>query len=365
MKNLEERFSLENQRINIFIGSTSENSESIAHAIKSHFDEKRFNVDVWDEDVFEPSKSNLQNLKKFTTVYDFTIMIFVNDDTVIHRNKIHGSIPPNIIFEYGLFLGRMGASRSFIIAQKGIKEFIDNSFSDLQGISIGKTFDLDPKKTYKENVQPASEYVKKEILKNYKFNSDVSFLPSAALAVGYFDNFLTQVSQIIYELGNIDEGILNLSYGNKKEFNFKMPFFLRTFKLIIIIPDLLLDSGYEGALERKIAKYGLVDTNINTERRKRPFGIYWKKQSEEEIEKNGFIFYDFPTTLHASQKIIELILRDGRMNEKDIDIEEIIGEKEIFNFIKTLKYKLRTTKKVYMRESIEIISDPDNFFKTK
>ena len=109
----------------------------------------------------------------------------------------------------------------------------------------------------------------------------------------------------------------------------------------------------------------MIDTHINSERRKRPFGIYWKPQSEEEINEDGFVFYDFPTTLHASQKITELILHDGTMSEKNVEIIEIVGEKEIFNFIKTLNYKLRTTEKTYMRDSIKIISDPDNFFKTK
>lgn len=64
-------------------------------------------------------------------------------------------------------------------------------------------------------------------------------------------------------------------------------------------------------------------------------------------------------------KITELILHDGTMSEKNVEIIEIVGEKEIFNFIITLKYKLRTTEKTYMRDSIKIISDPDNFFKTK
>lgn len=364
-KNISERFSLENQRINIFIGSTSGISEVIAHAIKSHFDEERFNVDVWDEDVFEPGKSNLQNLKKFTAIYDFAIMVFVNDYVVFHQEKIYDSIPPNIIFEYGLFLGRMGASRSFIIAEKGVKELIDKSFSGLKGITIGKAFEMDAEKSKEESVKPAAEYVKREILENYQFNASVSFLPSAALAIGYFNNFLSQVSQIVYDLSNDDQGVLHLSYGRKKESSFKTPFFLKNYKIVVIIPDILLDSGYDGGLERKIAKYGLVDTDINTERRKRPFGIYWKKQTEEEVAKDGFVFYDFPTTLDASQKIIELMLRDGQMNEKDADIEEIVGEKEIFNFIKTLKYKLRTTEKVYMRSSIEIVSDPDGYFKNK
>lgn len=362
MKSIDKRFSLDNQRINIFIGSTSENSMNIAHAIKSHFDEDKFNVDVWDEDVFEPNKSNLENLKKFTAIYDFAIMVFVNDDIVVHRNKSHGSIPPNIIFEYGLFLGRMGATRSFIIAQSDIKEFIDNSFSDLKGISLGKTFDIDPAKTNEENVKPASEYVKNEILKNYQHNAEISFLPSAALAIGYFNNFLAQVAQILFNLGNDENGILKLAYGSNKEKLFQMPFFLKKFKLVVIIPDILLDAGYSGELERQIAKYGLVDSDLSTNRRVRPFGIYWKVQTEEEIIKDGFVFYDFPTTLNASQQIIELMLRDGTMNEKNVEIEEVVGEKEIFNFIKTIRYKLRTTERTFMRKSIEIISNPDDYF---
>lgn len=363
MKKIDERFSIKNQRINVFIGSTTENSQNIAQAIKSHFDTDQFNVDVWDEDVFDSKKSNLDNLKKFTAIYDFAIMVFINDDIVIHRNKKLGSIPPNIIFEYGLFLGHIGSNRSFIISENSIKEFIDNSFTDIKGLDSRYSFTLNKFKSYEEDVKSPTNKIIKEIVENYRYKSEISFLPSSALAIGYYKNFISQISKTLNQLFVDEEAIIKLRYGRKKVNELEMDAFLMTFKIIVIIPDYLLDAGYEGSLERKIAQYKLHNTEIVLNNRKRTLSLYWKEQTKAEIQKNGFIFYDFPTTLSASQKTIELILRDSTMNEKDADIEEIIGEKEIFNFIKTLKYKIGRSEQTYMRKCIEIISNPDDYFK--
>ncbi|MEM8528704.1 MAG: TIR domain-containing protein [Bacteroidota bacterium] len=356
MKNIEERFSTQVQRINVFIGSSSESLE-VAREIKSHFDEENFNVDIWDEDVFERGKSNLDNLKKFTALYDFAIMVFVQDDEVIHRGKKTGSIPPNVIFEYGLFLGRMGTNKSFILAENNIKSFVDNVFSDIKGISLGKSFDNSSKPKRKKTTKAAVETIRKEMLLNYKSEAEIGFLPSAALAIGYFENFVKRVNKKLYSLRNDEDGILKLDFG--KDENFSMSFFRQKFKLIIILPKIILESNHD-ALLGKVVDFGLVKIRIDA--KPRDFPVYWKVQSKEEIKQDGFIFYDFPTTLLASQRTIQLILRKG-MSTEDAQIEELVGEKEIYNFIKAINYKIKTSDNTYMRESVEIISDADEYFK--
>lgn len=356
MKNIEERFSTKKQRINIFIGSSSESSE-IAHLIKAQFEEEDFNVDVWDEDVFERGRSNLDNLKKFTALYDFAIMVFVQDDEVIHRNEKTGSIPPNIIFEYGLFLGRMGANKSFIIAENNIMPFIDKVFSDLKGISIGKSFDNSTRAKRTKTIKATVDYVKKEILKNYTSEAEIGFLPSAALAIGYFENFVKRVNQALYVLRNDADGVLKLEFGKNEIFS--MPFYRQKFKLVIVLPDIILEANHD-ALLGKIVDLGLIKIRIDA--KPRDFPVYWKQQTEEEIKRDGFIFYDFPTTLLASQRTIQLILRKG-MSAEEAQIEELVGEKEIFNFIKAINYKIITADNTYMRDSVLIVSDADEYFK--
>jgi len=357
-----DRFSLENQRINIFIGSTSENSQTIAHKIKDHFDESQFNVDVWDEDVFEPGTSNLQNLEKFSAIYDYAIMVFVNDDTVLHRGQEFSSTPPNLIFEYGLFLGRMGAQRAFIMAEKSVEEFIKKSFSDIQGITIGKTFQYDNGVLSEESLLKSSDYVKEKILRYYKNSASISFLPSAALAIGYFNNFIDRVMASLNLLRNQESSQLELVVDRGKD-HIKVPFYRNTYELRVIIPEKLLESGY-GFIQDKIVDYGFVRTGIkNPMNPEREFGVYWKRQTPEEIARDGFVIYDFPTTLYSSQKVIDIMLKEGgtHLNTQDLDIKELVGEKEIYNFIKTIKFLVRASDKAYMRDTIRIELNPEEF----
>ena len=362
-----ERFALNNNRISIFIGSSSESS-SIAHALKFFFDPAIFNVDVWDEDVFERGNSNLDNLKKFTAIYDYSIMLFVQDDEIIHRGKKYDNVPPNIIFEYGLFLGRMGSDRSFIVAEKtkDIDDFIDQVFSDLKGISLGHFFKRVPDggSDKVEGLERIAKSIEADIKAHYSGRADIGFLPSAALAIGYFENFMARVLSTLYDIRNTEDAQLQFKIFSRTspEEVIRVPFYRNSYQLRVVLPPFLLDAGHE-TLNEKIVDYGMKRISIST--KTRPFPVYWRSQSPEEIEKDGFIFYDFPTTLLSSQKVIEIMLRtSGRMSKEDIQLEELVGEREIHNFTKALEIKTLASEKTYLRKAIEIITDPDSYFES-
>lgn len=359
MNKIDERFSLENQRINIFIASSSE-AKKIAYGIKSYFPDELFLVKVWDK-AFKVGKSNLENLKEITVIYDYAIIVLTKDDFIIHREYQDGGVPPNIMFEAGLFYGRIGENRTFFVAEDSIHEFVDKVFSDFKGISLEKTFSkkLHPESKPEEIVGEVAVTLKKKITDHFLHSAEIGFLPSAALAIGYFENFVARVIEALYALRNDkDEDILELTLKVKKEDkNIKIPFFKQTFKLKVVIPQNLLDTSHD-TLKGKLVDNDLDNTTIITKSRK--FGIFWKEQTLEEVENDGFIFYDFPTTLFSSKKVIDMALTSGTaMNLQNNEVKRLVGEKEIFNFIKALKYKIDSSEKSYIKNYVEIIANSE------
>ncbi|MGB3466145.1 MAG: TIR domain-containing protein [Cyclobacteriaceae bacterium] len=358
-KRTTERFSTNNLRINIFIGSSSENAENVARIVKSYFPEDYYNVNVWDEVAFRQNKSTLDNLMKFSAIYDYAIMVFVNDDQVTHRGEQVQALPPNIVFENGFFLGRLGANRSFIVAENTVSEYINKSFSDLQGISLGKTFRLLPSgEADLASLKASVEVIKQEIQTDYTANVDISFLPSAALAIGYYNNFLCRICENLNRLRYTTASQLKLYLDRKEDQPFlSIPFFQMLFRVNIVIPEFLQDIGYRSLVDY-IAREELCSITLNSENDLlRKTTVYWKQQTLEEIRKDGLILFDFPTTLKASEEIIWQLLEEGQAKGKELlQMKEAIEEKEIFNFIKTLEYKIESSEKRYLRECITIKS---------
>jgi Flp pilus assembly protein TadD len=97
----------------LFIGSSIE-SLSIAYAIQENL---KFNAEttVWDQDVFNLSESSLESLITALDVSDFGVFIFSPDDYVKIKEKKDLAVRDNVIFELGLFIGKLGRKRSFII----------------------------------------------------------------------------------------------------------------------------------------------------------------------------------------------------------------------------------------------------------
>lgn len=58
---------------------------------------------------------------KSASLFDFGIMIFAKDDITTVRGEEFETPRDNVLFEYGLFLGRVGSDKAFIVAEEGIK----------------------------------------------------------------------------------------------------------------------------------------------------------------------------------------------------------------------------------------------------
>ncbi|MGE5340966.1 MAG: TIR domain-containing protein [Candidatus Omnitrophota bacterium] len=115
----------------IFIGSSIEGLD-VARAIQSelHCD---YSVEIWNQNtVFGLGSATIEALEKAVNTYEFGIFIFSPDDLVERRGQVNRVPRDNVIFEVGLFIGKLGRFRSFIVHPKGVDIQLP---TDLRGLT--------------------------------------------------------------------------------------------------------------------------------------------------------------------------------------------------------------------------------------
>jgi hypothetical protein len=115
----------------LFVGSSSEGLE-IARAVAVQLNNDA-ETTVWNEGVFAPGQGNLESLVNALERFDFAALVLTPDDLVQTRDVSSLSPRDNVMFELGLFMGRLGRSRTFIVcsATKDLK-----LPSDLAGVTV-------------------------------------------------------------------------------------------------------------------------------------------------------------------------------------------------------------------------------------
>lgn len=115
----------------LFVGSSSEGL-TIAYAIQENLD-RDAEVTVWPQAVFELSAGTLESLLTHLDTTDFGVFVFTPDDVVRLRGTEYDAARDNVVFELGLFIGRLGRQRSFIVLPRGEGDL--RIPSDLAGLS--------------------------------------------------------------------------------------------------------------------------------------------------------------------------------------------------------------------------------------
>jgi len=115
----------------IFIGSSSE-ALDIAYAIQENLEDCS-DPTVWTQSIFEHTKSSLDSLVACLDRFDFGVFVFASDDVVRIRDQQSPVPRDNVIFELGLFIGRLGCGRCFFVVPRGDEDL--HIPSDLLGIT--------------------------------------------------------------------------------------------------------------------------------------------------------------------------------------------------------------------------------------
>jgi len=115
----------------LFIGCSTEGL-SIAYAIQEQL-ESHADVILWNQGVFALGGNTLDDLLQQLDVVDFGLFILSPDDLVRMREQDFATARDNVIFEFGLFLGRLGRTRAFFLAPRDTADF--RIPSDLFGVT--------------------------------------------------------------------------------------------------------------------------------------------------------------------------------------------------------------------------------------
>ncbi len=113
----------------LFIGSSTEQRD-IALCIQSSL-QYDANPIVWTQGTFEPSHFPLESLENALDIADFAVLVCVPEDKLLSREQTLEVLRDNIVFELGLFIGRLGRKRTFLVSPRG-KQF--HLPTDLKGL---------------------------------------------------------------------------------------------------------------------------------------------------------------------------------------------------------------------------------------
>lgn len=247
-------------RRRLFIGSSSEGIK-IALQVKGIIEAscgEWLECTIWNEvSVFSFNKSFLESLISASRRFDYGILIATADDIALFRRYILKIPRDNVVFEMGLFLGSLGLKRAFLLADAKSKLPTDYNGISIPKFNSNNLTDRDLKGLIDEINSTKNSFLLRPV-------------PSAALALGYFDNFVLPLSK----------------NQASKEFTLK-----------VLLPKTLADLDDQIRLHKltnpsvEISVYG--DGN-------RP--IAYKYQGEE------LRFWDIPTTLKTLEKLISMIV---------------------------------------------------------
>ena len=311
----------------VFLGSSTEGLE-VANFVKEYLSAD-YDCIVWNEDVFKANENFLETLLKAASLFDFGVMVFSSDDETKVRHKLFDTPRDNVMFEFGLFLGRVGRERAFVIQEEGC-----HLPSDLLGLTIPcyKTiYGADNNKRIdRKSLEDILHGVKKRMDDSVRLGQ-LGLLPSTVLAIGYFDNFVKLV------VGWITQNAKGVEIGGKK---------YCSAKLKVVIPT-DLDADIKSRATVFYRSHGFDENQLPTVHRY--FPIYVRTISDgNELEID-----DMPTTLNGIDRAIDMYFRKGHLGKSEE--QQLAEEHEMANFENVLQFLI--SQDAFCKSCVEIVHE--------
>lgn len=176
----------------VFLGSSRE-GEDVARAFEKHLVAVA-ETTLWSAGVFGLSQNTLESLVNALDRFDFAVLVITADDLVISRDTTSWRGRDNVMFELGLFMGRLGRSRTFILCDPQ-KVTLP---SDLAGVTVAAYDSARSDGNVQAAVSPAATEVRDSVRKLGMFEGrDARRLSDAATDV---EQITEIVSRLVYLL---------------------------------------------------------------------------------------------------------------------------------------------------------------------
>ncbi len=75
-------------------------------------------ITMWNEGFFEIGRTFIESLVSNVERFDFAILVMTPDDLRIKDGQNELQARDNVIFELGLFMEKLGCSRTFVVQQR-------------------------------------------------------------------------------------------------------------------------------------------------------------------------------------------------------------------------------------------------------
>jgi hypothetical protein len=290
----------------IFIGSSSEElpfAELAKTLLSSDFEVTIWNDNLWDSAVFRINQNFLSDLMKASLQFDFGILLGTADDKVEYRGVEVLQPRDNVLFELGLFIGRLGTSKCAFVIDKEVK-----FPSDFQGITLARFNKKDPSSFEKSIDQVRSVFLASS-------ETDINFFPSATLAAVYFENLISPICRYVIDNGgfSIDDKLFTKC------------------KINVVIPE-RINQDVNFQFEKM--KGEMLIKNVSFRYAGRPRNISIDTQAVGDTLE----FIDFPTIITGINYAISNLLPNDFTNLSH-DYDAIL-DRELNRFITTLNLLL-------------------------
>ena len=309
----------------LFIGSSKEGMK-YAKIIEEQLKDIVRSVKWFDENVFKPNRGTLDDLIKQAKLSDFALLIATKDDVTINieRDSKRETPRDNVIFEFGLFLGATSIDRAFLFTQKKA-----DLPSDFNGVSVF-TFDEDANPGEYEHIDSVISRLARSI-ESAKNQSGLGFVPSTALAMGYFYGFIKPVCEKIGQTKMLQYNGKNTQVGS--------------FQMTIILPEDIDEGGVNAFATAYNQMHGLeragtaILANQSSNERDYPFNFKIDPPHEEPGALLNAQIFDVPTTLNTILEAIKLFMPATTVGTND-DREQL-ERRELQNFANVLRYYIQ------------------------
>lgn len=114
-----------------FVGSSVEGL-AVAYAVQQNL-LYHAEITVWSQGVFQLSAGSVDSLLEVLSSSDFGIFIFTPDDITTIRKQTSSAIRDNVLFELGLFMGKLGKDRAFFMVPDNVSDL--HLATDLIGVN--------------------------------------------------------------------------------------------------------------------------------------------------------------------------------------------------------------------------------------
>lgn len=287
----------------LFIGSSSEElktAEIVKEVLSKDFDVTIWNDNIWDTAVFKINQNFLADLLKASLQFDFGILIGTKDDKVMVRGVEMLQPRDNVLFELGLFTGRLGTSKCAFLIDKEIK-----LPSDFNGLTLAR-FDS----TDSSTIITSANSIRDLFLASA--DDEINFFPSATLASVYYENLIVPICRFIIENNGFTKDDIHY----------------HKCKINIIVPEKI---NQDVNLQFEKLKGFFSTENVSFKYSGRPRQISVDTQIKDDLLE----FIDFPTIITGINHAISNLLPND-FNKQNPDYDSIL-DRELRRFITTLK----------------------------